>query len=152
MATGWNGMRRIYGWLTVCALLLMLGGLVAVGEDTTPPEITLSNPDSYYVDGACQVTIPFSGYVTDDTCINADDVTVSRKCEVGVATYADWTVTKRQNGDKRVDIEGSVTLSDICDHVYYNAEFCIEVSATDCAGNNRLGARTSTYTTTSLPW
>lgn len=126
------------------AVIALPGTTIADGSDimvdTTEPVIHDLTVSDETVDADCEATVTFSATVTDNCCIDPGNVVVTVTLPSGNATLGTPTITKTPVGSNRVDINGSVLVSDLdgCP-----ATVQATVDATDCCGNS---ASTATAT------
>jgi len=85
------------------------------------------------VDAACEATVTFSLSVTDNCCINEDDVTVNVVLTTANATLDNIVINKVQFSGTQVDITGSARVSDL---LSCPATVAVTVNAVDCCGNS----------------
>jgi len=100
--------------------------------DVTPPEVVFCNAFGGAVDANCEFTVTFTARVTDDCCVNADDVSVLVDLPTANATLGVPTINKQQVGEDRVDVSGSVLVSDLTG---CPATVRVRINAEDCSGN-----------------
>ncbi len=100
--------------------------------DVTPPIIIDCNAVGGFVDENCEFTVTFDTVVTDDCCVNADDVTVDVTLPTGNATLGTPVINKQQTAVDRVDVTGSVVVSALTS---CPATVRVEIDAVDCSGN-----------------
>lgn len=115
----------------LCSLII---GTVVAAQDATDPVIGgFDLPDTEQFGSPCSVTIPFSATISDETCITEDDVLVGfGEADEHRATF-EHSETIIQSGSKTVLVEGSITVSDLCEEPQVTFDFVISVQ--DCAGN-----------------
>jgi hypothetical protein len=105
--------------------------------DTSIPVINDLTVSDETVDANCEATVTFSAMVTDNCCVTPGGVTVNVTLPTGNATLGTPTINKTQNGQGRVDISGSVLVSDL---IGCPAMVQVTVDATDCCDNNATQA------------
>ena len=134
------------------ATIALPGTTIADGSDitvdTTDPVISDLVVLDETVGDTCEATVTFSATVTDNCCVNSDDVTVNVSLPSGNATLGTPTITKTQNGNGEVDVTGSVQVSDLngCP-----ATVEVTIDATDCCGNNSSDSQTGDVIDTTAP-
>ena len=117
--------------------------------DDISPGITGLTVSDETVDGCCEATVTFSATVTDNCCVTPGAVTVVVTLPSGNATLGAPTINKVQNGQGRVDVSGSVLVSDLTG---CPATVEVTIAATDCCGNSAIQASdTGDVTDTSIP-
>ena len=84
------------------------------------------------MDGNCEATVTFSATVTDNCGVTPGAVTVVVTLPTGNATLGTPTINKTQNGQGRVDVSGSVLVSNLSG---CPATVQVTVDATDCCSN-----------------
>jgi len=99
--------------------------------DETAPTITC-NATGGQVDGNCEFVVTFSATVLDNCCVDVDDVTVTVTNPTGNATLGVPSINKAQVGDRRVNVTGSVLVSDLTS---CPATVQISTAAQDCSEN-----------------
>jgi hypothetical protein len=109
-------------------------------EDTTPPVITDLTATGGDVDGACEFLVDFSASVSDNCCINEEDIVVDIALPSENATLGTPSVTLSPNGSNGYDISGSVPVSDLTG---CPATVQVTVFVTDCCGD-QAGALATT--------
>jgi uncharacterized repeat protein (TIGR01451 family) len=100
--------------------------------DITPPTIPACNAIGGEVDANCEFTVTFSGTVVDDCCVNTADVTVDVQLITANATLGVPVINKQQTLENRVDISGSVLVSDLTS---CPATVQVTIDAQDCSAN-----------------
>ena len=100
--------------------------------DTTPPDVVDLVVSNETVDEECSATVSFSAMVTDDCCLDADDVTVEVILVGGNAQIEPTTIQKIQSGDGLVEVTGSMVVYNLDDCA---ATVAVTILATDCCGN-----------------
>ncbi len=100
--------------------------------DVTPPVFTTCSATGGQVDDNCEYVMPFSATVTDACCVNAADVSAVALVVTNNATLSNLTVNKVQANQGRVDVTGSVLVSQLTS---CPATVRITFSASDCCGN-----------------
>lgn len=108
-------------------------------EDDTPPQIT-GNVVGGVVDQNCEFLVEFSGLISDNCCLDVDDVEILVALPTGNATLGTPTINLTQVSDKVVSVSGSVLVSDLTS---CPATVRVRAEATDCAGNFNTRADTA---------
>lgn len=107
---------------------------VVTVEDDIAPQIAYTIIDNNYleVDAGCEATVTFESLVTDNACINPDNVVVDVAIVSGDATLGTPVVNKVAVSGRTIEIDGSVLVSDLQD-----CPVVVQVSvfAADCCGN-----------------
>jgi hypothetical protein len=103
--------------------------------DTELPVISGLTVTGGDVDGACEHTVTFSATVTDNCCVDADDVTVAVALLTGNATLGTPNISKGQTDGETVTITGDVLVSDLTS---CPATVEVTIDAVDCCGNNAV--------------
>jgi len=99
--------------------------------DQTPPTIECDATGGN-VDDNCEYELPFSALVTDNCCVDVDDVNVQVELLTANATLGAPTVNKVPVSDKVVSVTGTVLVSDLTS---CPATVRVTVTASDCTGN-----------------
>jgi len=99
--------------------------------DVTPPAITCDAVGGV-VDENCEFTVTYEATVTDNCCVNRDDVRVDVTLLTGNATLAAPTINKTQVSPNEVSVTGSVLVSDLTS---CPATIELRVDADDCCDN-----------------
>ena len=86
----------------------------------------------YYVDDSCLTTVYFAAAVTDNCCIDPDNVEVAVTLPTGNAILENVIVDRIPSGQGRVDITGS---ADVRCLTGCPARVEVQINATDCCGN-----------------
>ncbi|MCK5827371.1 hypothetical protein KAH43_02505, partial [Candidatus Bipolaricaulota bacterium] len=95
----------------------------------------------YLVDECGQVTVYFSGNVTDNCCIVPGNVNVSVTLPMlmgeGPAILEDIVINRAQNGQGRVDVTGSAVVRclESCPPGICPSRVQVDITAADCCGN-----------------
>ena len=117
--------------------------------DTTDPTITWVQEfptGTQDMDGDCSLTFPIAIRVTDNCCIDATDVDFTLTWPANVsATHA---LTKAQVSGTRVDIAGTVTVSNLTS---CPAAVDLDVDAEDCTDNTSTSGDSVTVSDVSAP-
>ncbi len=85
------------------------------------------------VDANCEATVSFSLSVTDNCCIDDDDVAVSVMLTTGNAVLDNIVINKSQFSSTQVNITGTARVSDLTS---CPATVAVTVNAVDCCGNS----------------
>lgn len=97
--------------------------------DDTAPAI-VCNATSVDADTNCEATVPFSATITDNCCLDPNDVSVMVSATGATAGMPSFTVT--QVGPSELSISGTVAVSDVTG---CPASIDITIDAVDCCGN-----------------
>ena len=106
--------------------------------DTTDPLISGVAVSDESVDENGQATVTFSATVTDNCSVTPGGMTVDVTLSTGNATLGTPTIHKVQNGQGRVDVSGSVLVSNLSG---CPATVQVTVDADDCCGNGASQAQ-----------
>jgi hypothetical protein len=99
--------------------------------DEIAPQLTCDATDGA-VDANCEYLLPFNATITDNCCVNRDDVRVAVSLLTGNATLGSPTINKTQVSPSQVSVTGSVLVSDLTD---CPATVEVRVEADDCCHN-----------------
>ncbi|HNQ25037.1 MAG TPA: hypothetical protein PKK06_18315, partial [Phycisphaerae bacterium] len=114
------------------------GGLSAscdatvVVQDNQPPDISIE-VNGGAVDANCEFTLTYSATVTDNCCIDIDDVSAHTSLIGGSANLGVQSAVIDQVSETEVHIDGSVPVSNVTE---CPAVIEVEVTAADCEENS----------------
>ncbi|MEW6249230.1 MAG: HYR domain-containing protein [Planctomycetota bacterium] len=128
----------------------VLFDLPAVTIDGVPPAATpVTVVGGNVPPNNCELTVTFSATVTDNCCLDPNEVVVTVDLPTGNATLGTPAITKTPVGANQVDVTGSVLVSDL---LSCPATVRVQVDAADCCGKAMAtAAGTADVNDTTLP-